>query len=67
MRDVQRFLASPWSIYSLNTTASSEFLFNVVDFCGELCRPFPLWEPQPRYALAHPHNKSDVTTSLQVR
>ena len=67
MRDVQRFLASPWSIYSLNITASSEFQINAVGFAVNPVGLSHYGNRSRGITLAHSHNKSNVTTSLQVR
>ncbi len=53
MRDVERRFAFPWSIYSLNSVASSRYQIRGRKFADAVDGIFQLSDVQPRYTLAY--------------
>jgi hypothetical protein len=53
MRDVERLFAFPWSIYSLNSVASSRYQMYGRKFTDAADGVFQLSDVEPRHALAH--------------
>jgi hypothetical protein len=53
MRDVQRFFALPWSIYSSNYLASSEYQIRAAEDIDAVDRNLKLADVQPWDTLAY--------------